>query len=290
MNEQPYLYQIIRYVPDLRRMEPQNIGVLVQGQSGVTFRLYTRFRPLVDKPDFDYANFRKWREFFDVEINGPQIDMFQPPRESPDFLEYLQSRCKGNYILTRPLHVAMQADNIDGVRDYLYETLVRSPEEESEPAEQPVRSFREQLQAKKLDRHPLLHHDEYVTIRGEDSELFRWHYDKNHGSNKRILIDTVQWLGRIRYTQFELEHVLNAAAKVRNAGFPAEFIVVMDEVAPPSELAKDATKRLYENYLKGQETLRELTDVVVSSVSESELLVSRIETDLRELLQADKVA
>ena len=286
MNERPYLYQIIRYVPDLRRMEPQNIGVLVQGQSGVTCRLWTRFRPLGDKPDFDYANFRKWREFFDAEINGPQIKMFQPPRESPEFLEYLQSRCKGNYILTRPLLVAMQAEDIDEVRDYLYETVVRSPEEEPEPAEQPVRNFREQLQAKKLDKHPLLHRDEYVTIRGGDSELFRWHYDKNHGSNTTILIDTVQWLGRIRYTQFELEHVLNAANRLRSARFPAEFIVVMDEVAPPSDLAKDATKRLYENYLKGKETLRGLSDEVVSSVSESEVLAARIETDLRELLQA----
>lgn len=286
MDERPYLYQIIRYVPDLRRMEPQNIGVLVQGESRITLRLWTHFRPLGDKPDFDYANFRKWREFFDAEINGPQIKMFQPSRERPEFLEYLQSRCKGNYILTRPLHVAMNSDNIEGVRDYLYQTLVRSPEEEPQPAEQPVIRFKERLQAKKLDRHPLLHRDEYVTLRGEDSELFRWYYDKNHGSNERVLIDTVQWLGRIRYTQFELEHVLNAASKIRNASFPAQFIVVMDEVAPPSELAKDATKRLYENYLKGKETLKQLSDEVVSSVSDSEQLVSRIETDLEQLLCA----
>jgi hypothetical protein len=106
---------------------------------------------------------------------------------------------------------------------------------------------------------------------------------RDHGSNKRVLIDTVQWLGRIRYTQFELEHVLNAAGKLRKAAFPGQFIVVMDEVALPSELAKDATKRLYENYLKGKETLKQLSDEVVSRVSDSEELVSRIETDLREL-------
>ena len=162
MSEQEYLYQIIRYVPDLRRMEPQNIGVVVQGEFGVTCRFWTHFRPLGEKPDFDYVNFRKWREFFESEINGPQIKMFQPPRESPDFLEYLQSRSKGNYIATRPLHVVMQAESIEQVRDYLYETLVRSPEEEQEPAEQPVRRFREQLQSKKLDRNPFFRQDEYL--------------------------------------------------------------------------------------------------------------------------------
>ncbi len=75
MSERDYLYQIIRYVPDLRRMEPQNIGVVVQGQFGVSCRIWTHFRPLGDKPDFDYGNFRKWREFFEAEINGPQIGM-----------------------------------------------------------------------------------------------------------------------------------------------------------------------------------------------------------------------
>lgn len=278
MNERPYLYQIIRYVPDLRRMEPQNIGVVVQGESGVTCRLYTRFRPLGDKPDFDYANFRKWREFFEIEITGPQIDMFQPPRESPDFLEYLQSRCKGNYILTRPLQVAMQADNIDEVRDYLYETLVRSPEEESEPAEQPVRSFTEQLRVKKLE--PLLHRDEYVDLPDGGRALFHWHYDRNHGSNERVLIDKVQWLGQIRLTQLELEHVLIAARRVRDAKLRAKCIVVMDEVDPPTEYAKDATKYLYENYLTGKETLREVSDEVISRVTDSENLVQRIERDL----------
>src|SRR5258706_189055 len=142
MNEKPYLYQIIRYVADLRRMEPQNIGVLVQSDSQVKCRMWFHFVPKGDKAkDFDYANFRKWREFFEDEVNGPQIALFQPDRHTREFLEYLQSRCKGNYIVTPPLHVAMQTNNIEEVTDYLYEMLVRSPEEEPEPPEQPVRSL-----------------------------------------------------------------------------------------------------------------------------------------------------
>lgn len=286
MKEQPYLYQIIRYVPDLQRMEPQNIGVLVQGQSQMRCRLWTRFRPLGDKPDFDYANFRKWREFFEAEVNGPQIALFQPRRHSPEFLEYLQSRCTGNYILTRPLHFTTQTDDIDEVTDYLYQRLVRSSEEESEPAEQPVKSFREQLKAKRLHKHPSLHIDEYVILPNGDSELFHWQYAKNHGSNERVLIEPIQWLGKIRLTQLELEHVLRAVKKVHAAIFPAHLIVVMDEVDPPLPKATDATKRLYDNYMKGKKTLAKESDEVISTLSETESLVVRIESDLKDLTQS----
>ncbi len=284
MNERPYLYQIIRYVADLRRMEPQNIGVLVQSATQLRHRVWTHFRPLGDKPDFDSANFRKWREFFEEEVNGPQIALFQPPRHSPEFLEYLQSRCKGNYVVTRPLHVAMRTENIDKVTEYLYETLVRSPEE-PEPAERPVQRFREELKAKKLDKNRLLRQDEYVDLPNGEAQLFHWQYDRNHGSNERVLIEPIQWLGRIRFTQLELEHVLSAVRKVRAAHLPAHLVVVMDKVEPPSAGARDATKRLYDNYVAGQKTLRQESDEVIARIDESQSLVERIETDLREMLQ-----
>lgn len=284
MNERPYLYQIIRYIPDLRRMEPQNIGVLVQGQSQLRYQLWTHFRPGDKKPDFDFVNFRKWREFFEEEVNGPQIALFQPPRHSTEFLEYLQSRCGGNYVVTRPLHVAMPTEDIDEVTEYLYGTLVRSPEE-SEPAERPVQRFREELRAKKLDKNRLLRQDEYVDLPNGEAQLFHWQYDRNHGSNERVLIEPVQWLGRIRITQLELEHVLSAVRKVRDAQLPAHLVVIMDEVEPPSSGARDATKRLYDNYVDGQKTLRQETDEVIARIDESQNLVERIETDLREMLQ-----
>jgi hypothetical protein len=266
-------------------MEPQNIGVVVQSDSEVACRIWSYFRPLGDKPDFDYGNFRKWREFFEAEVTGPQIKMFQPPRTSPEFLEYLQSRSRGNYIVTAPLRFAMPAENIEEVKNYLFKILVRAPEEDSEPAEQPVRRFREQLQARKLHRNPNLRQDEYITLPNGESELFHWQYQRNHGSNTRVLIEPVQWLDKIRLTQLELEHVLSAAHKIRELKFPAHLVVVMDEVAPPSKLAKDSTKRLYENYLEGKETLQLLTDEVVVNALESEELVFRIEQDLRDLVQ-----
>lgn len=178
----------------------------------------------------------------------------------------------------------MRTENIDEVTQHLYETIVRSPEEESEPAEQPVRRFRERLEAKKLHKNPFLRRDEYVVLPNGEAELFRWQYRKNHGSDELVLIEPVQWLGKIRYTQLELEHVLTAVKKIREANLHARLIVVMDELVPPSERAKDSTKRLYENYIEGKETLKRESDEVISRVEQTEILVSRIESDLMELL------
>jgi hypothetical protein len=283
-DERSYLYQLIRYVPDLRRMEPQNIGVIVQGWGGITCRIWTRFRP-GENYDFDYVNFRRWREFFEAEINGPQIAMFQPLRTTPEFLDYLQLRAKRNYMVTAPLQIGMDTNDLESVKDYLYSELVRATNDDEEPAEQPVTRLKDRMREKKLHLHPRLRRDEYVKLNGDQSELFRWNYDLNHGSNRRVLIDTVQWLGRIRYTQFELEHVLTAAEKLTKSEFPAEFVVVMDQLDQPSSFAKDERRYLYENYVRGKERLQQLPNAkVVSSATESESLVSRIEQDLRQLV------
>jgi hypothetical protein len=59
----------------------------------------------------------------------------------------------------------------------------------------------------------------------------------------------------------------------------------MDEVTPPSQLAKESTKRLYENYLQGKKSLQKLSDEVISRAVESENLVSQIEKDLKDLIK-----
>jgi len=283
VKEVDYLYQIIRYVPDLERMEPQNIGIIVQGGGQIVSKIWKYFRPLGDKPDFDYSNFRKWRDFFDQEINGKQISMFQPPKSNPEFLEYLQSRCKSNYILTRPLCIVTQTRVIEEVCDYLYSRLVRSPDADREPALQPVRRFREQLQARKLDKHPKLKKDEYLHLPNGDAELFHWQYEKNHGSDQRVIIEPIQWMEKIRLTQIELDHVISAAKKVRRANLNALMVVLMDEVSAPTRNVKASTLQLYENYTHGKQALKDLDAEIISTASESEQLVERIENDLMEL-------
>jgi hypothetical protein len=282
MKEISYLYQIIRYVPDLERMEPQNIGVIVQGSGQTISKVWKHFRPS-DKRDFDYSNFRMWREFFEEEINGAQVSMFQPDRGSPEFLTYLQSRCKSNYLVTRPLSIITKTDSAEEVRDYLYKRVVSPPETDEVPALQPVRRFREQLQEKKLDKHPKLHKDEYLLLPNGDSELFKWQYERNHGSDQRVIIEPVQWLDRIRYTQMELEHVLSAAKKLREASLNALLVVVMDEVSVPSPNAKPSTEQLYENYIEGKEVLKGLSDEIVTTPEEAEVLATRIQNDLAQL-------
>jgi hypothetical protein len=139
------------------------------------------------------------------------------------------------------------------------------------------------LQARKLHKHPRLRSNEYLDLPNGESELFRWQYQKNHGSNQRILIEPIQWRDHIRLTQIELDHVLRAAEKVHTSRLNAQLIVVMDEINAPSEEAQDSTKHLYDNYIRGKEELKSLSDEVISSAQQSEGLVSRIEEDLKEL-------
>lgn len=281
MEEKLYRYQLIRYVPDVRRMEPQNVGVVVQDETGTTSRLWSRFRPLGEKPDFDFANFRQWRQFFEEEVNGPQIPLFQPPRNRPEFLEYLQARCRGNYLVSRPLELVVETQDLSEVREYLYETLVRRPQEERETAEQPVRRFREALEERKIDRHPAFHVDEYVEVPGREPVLFHWLYNRNHGSEEKVLIDGVKWLGRIHDTQIELEHAIVAVRTVREAKLRSVFVViVIDEPPAPSSEARNATKRLYENILKGKEEISRLADEVVNTPAAAEVCVDRIHQEL----------
>ena len=186
--------------------------------------------------------------------------------------------------MTRPLQFVTQSDHVEEVRDYLYDRLVKPQGDNQEPALQPVQRFREELQIKKIDKHPRFKQDEYIQFPNGESELFRWQYEKNHGSNQRIIIEPIQWLNRIRITQIELEHVLRAAEKLRESNLNVKFIVVMDDVQPPPPNAKSSSSQLYENYMQGKDTLKGLTDEIVSSAEESESLASRIEADLRELV------
>lgn len=122
MKSHAFRYQILRYVPDLLRHEPQNVGIIVQSEMGVS----CRFIGCKERtPGFDVDNYRLWLEYFASEILGPPVPHFQPPKESREFFGYLRSRCRGNYNLTSPLELALESPDLKVAESYLYETLVR---------------------------------------------------------------------------------------------------------------------------------------------------------------------
>lgn len=73
MEQYLFHYQIFRYISDLRRMEPENFGIIVQNSDGVRCRFHTH---MGGRKDFDFDNYRHWREFFETEISGPAVQIF----------------------------------------------------------------------------------------------------------------------------------------------------------------------------------------------------------------------
>ena len=110
-----YHYALIRYVPDAIRMEPINIGVILQGAGRIDFRLNTQ------------ATFQRWREFFDEEIKCEAVPLFQPEKTSLQFFAHLQELCDKTVRVSRPLTVACDIENFDQLLESLYSRLVALP-------------------------------------------------------------------------------------------------------------------------------------------------------------------
>ena len=103
---QTYFYSLIRYVPVMERMEPINVGVILQCEGLVDVRLSPH---AAKRKEIDTQVFGKWRQFFLEEIRGDPTPLFQPEKATPQFLTYLGQLCEGPVILSRPLTFQVSA-------------------------------------------------------------------------------------------------------------------------------------------------------------------------------------
>lgn len=155
-----HLYSLIRYVPDRQRMEPINVGLVLQDPLGTR----VRFSPHAAKrSDVDTEIFRKWKNFFEVEVNGEVDPLFRPPTNSPAFLDHLAKLCDGSMLMSRPLQVIVDDETEpQEVLDGLFRRLVLPPEESDAPETQrPTGRYRElesefQLLKRGVRRHALV--------------------------------------------------------------------------------------------------------------------------------------
>ena len=139
MNKAQYL--IAKYVPDLFRNEPVNIGVVVWIDGSVAYRFIgqrsdgtingqivrDRFRSL--------ANYKQWVESW-VRIATSQEVIFKEKKQlikktSPEFLSAMATHGRGNFILEQDgeLLEDVTAKSIGQITDFLYERMVEANEE-----------------------------------------------------------------------------------------------------------------------------------------------------------------
>ena len=115
---------IAKYVKDLARMEPRNIGLFVW-QEGVLVSKFLETPSFVNELD----TYKRWLDFWRRRTTG---DMVRPvkgkpvSKADPKCLDALLSTQKGNYILVDAgeLIDEVKENEIDNVLDYLFEDLV----------------------------------------------------------------------------------------------------------------------------------------------------------------------
>jgi len=205
MPNNRFYYQILRYIPDLQRMEPRNFGIVVQGTGQTKFRINTRFamRGFVDTEAF-----RSWRQFLEKEIGDEQteqLSLFRPAKDSPEFLDHLNQMIKGNFSLSRALVAEYRHDiGIEAVLQDLYDTLVMDREEqEAVMITRPTGKFRAASEDKQFVKRGL-HKDEHVNL-DEKTEWIGYRFFKNGRIN---LIEKVEFNREPRRTAGELNSLL----------------------------------------------------------------------------------
>ncbi|MBN1458584.1 MAG: hypothetical protein JXA57_03550 [Armatimonadetes bacterium] len=143
MNTPKYL--LAKYISDLRRVEPRNIGVIVWSPQGVGARFTAEKQDRPGEVDgrsipswvTSSLAYKQWVQYWQQEINKDPIqrraDGALVPRRSPEFTEVLAASGKGNFVLVDGgfLLDPIEADGLQEVVDHLFGLLVEDsgPEE-----------------------------------------------------------------------------------------------------------------------------------------------------------------
>lgn len=287
MEQHLFRYQLVRHIADLRRMEPQNFGVIVQSRDTVRWKYNQYFGR---QSGFDRANFHEWKAFFNSEIYGKAVPLFQPERTSVEFLEYLQNQTRGNYSVTRPLEIVMSTGDIEAVLNYLFQTLVWKPEDKPKIFTRPVSLFRDELVKRGLENNPALMRNKGFALPGERKELVQYQYVRNHGADMPVLIQTVPWSNQIQDTKGRLESALAIARILGKTHVKAELAIVIDKPTSLKTEEKDDEGRalLRERFISAPDEFKEAmgnTDnlKVANNVREVGALSDSVQRDLQEI-------
>ncbi len=138
-------YFLAKYVPDLTRMEPRNVGVLVWTPEAVDARF------LAEKPDrpgevdgrsipsfiTNAQVYKQWVAFWRKALDRWEIEPTRGglavPRSSPDFLDALAKKGRGNFLLARAGYLLdpVGHEELPDLTAHLYGQLVATttPEE-----------------------------------------------------------------------------------------------------------------------------------------------------------------
>jgi hypothetical protein len=139
-------FMVAKYVPDLHRMEPRNIGVILWADSGATVAKFIgeqedgslRVPALIEKTD--RHAFREWRTYWRHQMASDGIRRRSGeivPRSSPVFLEALREKSKEQFRLVDGGTFAetIAEREMERALGELYDKIVERPESQLVRAE-----------------------------------------------------------------------------------------------------------------------------------------------------------
>ncbi|MBM4386350.1 MAG: hypothetical protein FJ088_01345 [Deltaproteobacteria bacterium] len=205
MSNKRFYYQILRYIPDLNRMEPRNFGIVLQSSTETIYKINTRF---AQRGFVDTEAFRKWKKFIDQEVSfddTKQLQMFCPPKHTHDFLIHLQKLIQGNFNITKPLLTEFHYErNINDVLIELFNDLVMEKEDlDATEVTRPTGKFRAASEEKKFIRRGL---KENAHVDFDSGEIWIGYRIYENGSQN--IIEKVEFNRNLRRTAEEINALL----------------------------------------------------------------------------------
>jgi hypothetical protein len=215
-------------------MEPINIGVILQGSGRIDFKLSPN---AARRKDIETQVYQKWRKFFEQEIGGPAIPLFQPPKHSPDFIAHLGSLCENTITITRPLILANQVPtSFEEALESIYDRLVAPPEQKKRQPNRPTSYFRQIEDEKEFRKRGMKKHP-YIAIPGVPGNK-HWNAFRQVLNGQDIAIDKIEVGNSVGLTADEIQKLssgvgsfLTAFLKSRPTdGRPKRYCLIADQL------------------------------------------------------------
>ena len=223
-----YRYALIRFVADALRMEPVNVGLVLQDQDKLDFQLNTKFSL---KGKVDSTVFNQWRKFLEEEITGDAMPLFQPKKSSQAFFSHLAGLCDGAIRLSEPLSFATEEDQtFDEVLSSLYKRLVAPhPDAMAVEANRPTGRFRQLMKDYDFLRRGMKRH---AHVELPDNR--RWMPYRHLLNDSVLAIDKIEVSNQIGQTANEIQGLTAPLSLLKDflkdgvAGQPTEYYLLAD--------------------------------------------------------------
>jgi hypothetical protein len=248
-------YLLAKYIPDLSRFEPKNIGIIVWSPYGIKSRF------LAEKPSSpgevdgrsipsfitSPSAYRQWINFWNKEVHKPVLEPVNGGElvsvENPQVIEILKQTGRDNFILEDGgfLLDAIGAEDIQPFLDYLFSTLVNQPELE-EPRDPTLNEISEKIIADSQIRStPNFYNDYSISVQiGKVEDTVRFSHAYRNGK-----LSVVQKISISKQIDKNIHSAAWQFEKVRQVGLVEQLEDMLALVyATPEQTADSRTSKL----------------------------------------------